>query len=150
LPGDGNPPPAIITFSGQRVKAMSTTDINAIHNMLRVGNDIAPPDTQGSTANPGATTDVIDKNAVTEAFKKTEEEALSKEDLEEVARFLNESTDLFNVSLSFQINEDIDRVIVSVTDKTTDEVIRQIPPDEIIRLAERLHEMVGVLFNQTA
>ena len=82
--------------------------------------------------------------------RRVEETLLSEEDVKEVAKFLNESTELFNITIGFKVNEDINRIVVSIVDKTTDEVIRQIPPEEVVKLAERLHEMVGVLFNETA
>jgi flagellar protein FlaG len=78
------------------------------------------------------------------------EQALPREEIEQVAEFLSESANLFNVGLKFNINEDTDRVIVSVVNKDTEEVIRQIPPEEVVDLAKRLNEMAGVLFNQTA
>ena len=42
--------------------------------------------------------------------------------------------------LQFTINEDIGRVVVTVVDRTTGDVIRQIPQEEVVRLAERLAE----------
>lgn len=79
-----------------------------------------------------------------------EEVQLTGEDVREVARFLNESAKMFNVSLTFEINEDAKRIVVSVINSETDEVVRQIPPQEVLDLASRLNEMVGVLFNETA
>jgi len=39
-------------------------------------------------------------------------------------------------------------VMVTVTDESTGEVIREIPPSEVLDLAARLEEMVGLLFDQ--
>ena len=79
-----------------------------------------------------------------------EQKVLPREEIEQVAEFLNESSQLFNILLRFNISEDVDRVIVSVVNRDTDEVIRQIPPEEVVDLAKRLNEMAGVLFNETA
>jgi flagellar protein FlaG len=79
-----------------------------------------------------------------------QERELRESDVEEVAKFLNDSAKLFDVSLKFRLEEDINRIVVSVVNKETEEVVRQIPPQEIIDLANRLSEMVGVLFNETA
>jgi len=79
-----------------------------------------------------------------------QEQVLPREEIEQVAEFLSESARLFNVGLKFNISEDVDRVIVSVVNKDTEEVIRQIPPEEIVDLAKRLNDMAGVLFNETA
>ena len=75
---------------------------------------------------------------------------LTREDIEELTRVLNESAKLFDISLRFRVEEDINRIIVTVFDKGNDEVIRQIPPEEVVQMAKRLTEMVGVLFNGTA
>jgi len=79
-----------------------------------------------------------------------EVESLSKEDIEKITNVLNESAKLFDISLRFSVESDINRIIVTVFDKTNDEVIRQVPPEEVVRLAKKLSEMVGVLFNKTA
>lgn len=83
-------------------------------------------------------------------FPQEKGKELTKEDIEKVAEFLNSSTDVFDLSIRFQVAEKSDRIIISVFDKETDELIRQIPPQEILDLTERLNEMVGVLFNETA
>jgi uncharacterized FlaG/YvyC family protein len=38
--------------------------------------------------------------------------------------------------------------MVTVKDETTGDVIRQIPPAEILDLATRLEEMIGLIFDQ--
>lgn len=75
---------------------------------------------------------------------------LTREDIEEILHVLNESAKLFDISLRFSLEEELKRVIVTVFDKTSEEVIRQVPPEEVVQLAKRLTEMVGVLFNETA
>lgn len=44
-------------------------------------------------------------------------------------------------SLSFRINEDIDGVVVSVIDTETEELIRQIPAEAMVRIAETLQRI---------
>lgn len=58
-------------------------------------------------------------------------------------------------SLNFSFNEDARRSVVSVTDVDTGDVIRQIPSEEVLQLAERIRELqsdvgsaVGVFFNR--
>ncbi|MCO6354220.1 hypothetical protein GBO14_05580 [Pseudoalteromonas shioyasakiensis] len=61
---------------------------------------------------------------------------------------------LQNRELNFSFRDDIGRTVVEVTDKETDEVIRQIPSEEFIRLAEKIASLTeelstvqGVLFD---
>ncbi len=44
-------------------------------------------------------------------------------------------------ALSFRVNDQIDGVVVSVIDNATEELIRQIPTETMVRLAEKLKEL---------
>ncbi len=54
---------------------------------------------------------------------------------------------LSTTHLSFSVNRETGDMIIRVIDSATDEVIRQIPPEEFIRIATRLAKMVGLLFD---
>jgi flagellar protein FlaG len=45
--------------------------------------------------------------------------------------------------IEFEISEDLSRVITRVVDRDSGDVIRQIPAEEVIRIAEQLQEMRG-------
>lgn len=129
---------------------MSTEGINSIQNLLQMNKETT---TAKQIAEDGEFTEseaVREQETASATQERSELEQLSNEEIEELAKFLNDSVDLFNISIHFELNQDIDRVVVQVTDKNTGEIIRQIPSDELIALAERLNEMVGVLFNETA
>lgn len=53
-------------------------------------------------------------------------------------------------NLLFSIDEDTGRTVVKVVDKTTDEVIRQIPSEEILAISKALDKLQGVLLQQKA
>ncbi|SMC19466.1 flagellar protein FlaG [Desulfacinum hydrothermale DSM 13146] len=55
-----------------------------------------------------------------------------------------------NIKLSFELHEETGDMVVSVVNKETGEVIRQIPPEELLELREKLEELTGVLFNGKA
>lgn len=40
--------------------------------------------------------------------------------------------------------------MIKVVDRETDEVVRQIPSEEVMRLRERLQEAAGVIFRDSA
>ena len=124
---------------------MSTNEIS-LGSIIDVGREVTSPERPVSDRPVKVTAEDIlpvEKN-------KEEEEELEKQDVEEVTKFLNESSALFNLSLQFRVHDETSRIVVSVTNSDTDEVIRQIPAQEVLDLAERLNEMVGVLFNETA
>lgn len=52
--------------------------------------------------------------------------------------------------LLFSIDEDTGKTVVKVVDASTDEVIRQIPSEEIISIAKALDKLQGLLVQQKA
>jgi flagellar protein FlaG len=53
-----------------------------------------------------------------------------------------------NVNLQFVVHEDIGRVVVTVIDESTGQVIREIPPKEVLKLAANLDKTIGIIFDQ--
>lgn len=60
---------------------------------------------------------------------------------------INEFVQSVQRDLRFSVDEDSGRVIVKVLDSSTQEVIRQIPPENVMALAENLESLRGVLFS---
>lgn len=56
----------------------------------------------------------------------------------------------FNNRLEFSVNDDIDRVVVKVVDKETEDVILQIPSEEMIAIAKALDNIKGLFIKQQA
>jgi flagellar protein FlaG len=56
---------------------------------------------------------------------------------------------IHDVDLQFSVHEASGEIMVTVRDETSGEVIREIPPSEMLDLAAKLGEMVGLLFDQT-
>ncbi len=67
-----------------------------------------------------------------------------------VVRELNELVKLLHTSLQFSIDDKTKRIIVKVMDADTQKVIRQIPPEEMMRISARVQELMGVLIDESA
>ena len=52
--------------------------------------------------------------------------------------------------LEFELSEESSRVITRVIDRESGDVIRQIPAEEVLKIAERLEEMQGQLISLEA
>ncbi|MFP7753042.1 flagellar protein FlaG [Thermodesulfobacteriota bacterium B35] len=50
-------------------------------------------------------------------------------------------------SVRFEKDNDLDELIVKVVDQQTSEVIRQIPPEELVNLSKHLQELRGNIVN---
>ena len=55
---------------------------------------------------------------------------------------------MHNIGLKFSVHEATGRTIVKVVDKETDELIREIPPEKLLNLADKMGEMIGILFDK--
>ena len=69
---------------------------------------------------------------------------------EEVVNNVNEFIHTLKTNLSFRYDKEINTTIITVKNQETGEVIRQIPPKEMIRLARTMKAMVGIIFHQEA
>lgn len=54
------------------------------------------------------------------------------------------------VELSYRVDSELDRVVVEVRDRADGTVLRQIPGEEVLRLARRLQDSSGGLLQATA
>ena len=62
----------------------------------------------------------------------------------EIKQFLED----FKIGLNFQIHEKTGDLVVQVFNQESGEVIRQIPPEDLVKLHEKLVELRGVLFEE--
>ncbi len=72
-----------------------------------------------------------------------------RKNLQEAVNRLNEQMQRNGRDLSFSLDEKIDRTIITVKNLQTGEVVRQIPTEEVVRLAHSIEDMKGLLFNET-
>jgi flagellar protein FlaG len=76
------------------------------------------------------------------------EKMIRAEDIEEALRQANLATEEVNVSLRFRVHESSERVMVQVVDVNRNEVVREIPPRELLDLVGNIREMIGVLLDE--
>jgi flagellar protein FlaG len=56
----------------------------------------------------------------------------------------------FHVNLNFEVSNETGQVVVKVINTDTKEVIRQIPPEDLLKVRDKLEELRGVLFASKA
>lgn len=79
-----------------------------------------------------------------------EESKEQKEKLEAAVEKLNDTANMFNHSLRFRIHEATHRTMISVVDKKTDKVIREIPGEEALDMVADLQKNIGLIFDKKA
>ena len=83
------------------------------------------------------------------AQKSLQKEMPSAEEIQQDLDVINAQLETMNRSLQFSIDEELKDVVVKIVDKETGEIVRQIPPDEVLRLREHFKEMVGLILEKT-
>ena len=92
------------------------------------------------------------------ATAKTEEtrpaeslQAQTAEEIDQLVDRLNTQSLTSSHTLRFSIDEKLGKAIISVVDRETDEVIRQIPPETALQIAEAFEEVTsGHLLTESA
>ena len=74
---------------------------------------------------------------------------LTNENVNDLVNVLNSAAKSVNERVSFSFHEKANRVIMKVVNATTDEVVREIPPKEMIRLLEKMHELIGMFVDES-
>ena len=118
-----------------------------------VADDVKKQNTQAVKDNSYANKDTESKSTQTsdldEVVKETakklnEEKKLSKymqEHNEKVAQERKNDLNRQNIGLAFSIDKDTENTVVKVTDLNTEKLVRQIPSEDFLKLAERLKDM---------
>jgi len=70
--------------------------------------------------------------------------------LEKAVKDLSQGVQNLQRSLQFSIDESSGRTVIKVVDKDTQEVIRQIPEEQVLELAARIDKNAGVLVKDEA
>ena len=68
--------------------------------------------------------------------------------LEAISQAIQEEVGVGDVRLNYSINQPTGEIVVTVIDGQTGKVIRQIPPEELLALAESMKEFEGIFFNK--
>ena len=66
---------------------------------------------------------------------------------EKIAEAIQQFVRSMDVKLNFQIHEGTGDIMVRVIHEETGEVIREIPPSQVLDLAARIDKMIGALFD---
>lgn len=102
----------------------------------RNASDLAP----SSTGKPGETSLGPQKKQVSEAQKLEKRAELQRDQLDDAVSQLNDYVQNVQRDLQFEVDNERGETIVRVVDQQTQEVIRQIPDEVALRLAENLQQ----------
>jgi len=78
----------------------------------------------------------------------SEQQKVSRQDIEAQAKALEKTFLAFNRRVVLSVNDAINQVIIKVVDAETDKVIKEIPAEEIQHLIARIKETIGLLVDE--
>lgn len=76
-------------------------------------------------------------------------EKLSKEEITALVEELNKAMQMVGTTLAFYVDEHTKKTVVKVLDAQTHEVIRQIPPEQMLEISQKISELMGILVDQS-
>lgn len=97
---------------------------------------------KNNVVNPTAENKVLAENP-----PKEEVSPLSAADVTETIDEMNNILQSMNRNLSFTVDEQLGQSVIVVKDSESDEVIRQIPSEELVVLRKKMDDVVGILFD---
>lgn len=66
---------------------------------------------------------------------------------EEIAEKMNQVASVFSTSLAFSVDKPTGKTVIKVLDRETNEIIRQIPPEEMLQLIGKMRYVMGMLLD---
>lgn len=104
------------------------------------------------TAPTGRTDKAAEDNRVESGRRAERAERVEDEhkDLDDAVTDLNDLARELHRELQFSVDKDSGDAVIKVVDRATDEVLRQIPGEDVLRLRKRLEEAAGVFFKDSA
>ncbi|MBY6192931.1 flagellar protein FlaG [Marinobacter hydrocarbonoclasticus] len=130
------------------VNASDRASVKALSSSQAGGRNA--PDLAASSAGARQVQNTQVANEASKAEKLKERNEVQQESLDQAVSQLNDFVQNVQRDLQFEVDNDMGQTIVRVVDQQTQEVIRQIPDEVALRLAEKLQQDEPLtLFNIT-
>ena len=81
---------------------------------------------------------------------KTSSSEFSSKMTEQVVNQLNEDLKVFNTRVSFSIDDTTKKTVVKIIDNSSGDVIKQIPPEYLLKVSQRITELLGLVVDEKA
>lgn len=109
--------------------------------------ETTPPNMESRVTNPVVTND---GKQAEQAVVQSSTSEHQRDMLEKMVEEINREYASRNISLKFSVDSDTGSLIIRVMDTTNDKVIRQIPPDVVLSIRQRMRSLLGDIFDAEA
>lgn len=80
--------------------------------------------------------------------KQQKDSSASEEQIKQAINRANHTMIKARTRCEFSYHEETKRVSIKVVDRDTEEIIREIPPEETLEMVEKMYELAGLLFDE--
>ncbi len=118
---------------------------NQVLQPLRYTESIGRSDTSLPSSLSPVTTQKVTEISERDQLSTGQQNSETDHEIDSAISQLNDYAQNFKRELHFSVDEASGRTVIKVTDPETEEIIRQIPPEEVLRIAESLEDNSGLL-----
>lgn len=133
-------------MSMEQIGSVSQPAVSQIENVIAKQVGTARQDSGEVVA--GAVHQAPGEATVEEVQKKSS--ADSMKELDSAVKTTNKFLQALAQNLQFSIDKDTEKVVVKLVDVSTKEVVKQIPPEEMLAIAKALDKLQGLLIREKA
>lgn len=133
--------------------ASRSNTVNSIDSVAVSTAEVSNEDLQLQQAEGGSR--VADKGIVNNGKMETQDKQedkkkLNKDDVSTMTAALNDFMENLNCNLEFKFYDKLDQLSVKMVDKQTQEVIKEFPPEEVMKAMIKTKEWIGVFLDKNA
>ncbi|MBD3297476.1 MAG: hypothetical protein GF341_02395 [candidate division Zixibacteria bacterium] len=103
-----------------------------------------------SETTPRPDSRVVTDDAAVRPPRESASDPLRTEEITNAVAAFNDVFEQADVTVRYRIDDNTNDLVISLVNSDTDEVIRQMPPEAILKMRQRLEELLGVLFDTMA
>ncbi|RIX44744.1 MAG: flagellar protein [Rhodocyclales bacterium GT-UBC] len=101
-------------------------------------------------SNPNSTSSASSSESSQSLAQSEAQQKPTPQKLQEAIKSMNDFVDGINSSLKFTVDDKSGQTVVKVVDNDTKEVIKQIPSEEVLAMAQAVDKLKGLLVQQKA
>lgn len=124
------------------VKSMGSMSVNDLFQQVKSERS----QTQNRQSETQGSVDTSSRQAENESRVKGKE--WSVKDLDHAMEAMNDLSSFRSTSLKFEKHEVLNRTIVKVVDQQTEEIVKEIPPEEFLDMISSMLEFAGIIIDE--
>ena len=129
--------------------ASSAIDSSASNKAVEGSNEDLPLQQVGGRTKSAGTGLVASGNTI-DQDKEKDQKKLNKDEVSKMTEALNDFMENLNCNLEFKFYDKLDQLSVKMVDKQTQEVIKEFPPEEVMKAMIKTKEWIGVFLDKNA